>query len=66
VVEVKTVIEVQIPRRVDESAASLAAKARTFCDENHIEFCLGRQMRGALVLVTKDELSATLLEIGLA
>jgi hypothetical protein len=59
-------VEVQIPQRVDESAASLAAKARIFCDENHIEFCLGSQTRGALVLVTQDELSATLLEIGLA
>ena len=52
-------IEVQIPQRVDESTASLAAKARTFCDENHIEFRLGGQKRGALVLVTQNELSAS-------
>ena len=59
-------IEVQIPRQLDQSAASLVAKARAFCDLNHIEFRLGNQKRGALVLVAQDELSATILEIGLA
>jgi hypothetical protein len=59
-------IEVHIPQRVDESGPSLAAKARNFCLENHIEFTLGRPTHGALVLVTDDELSAALLEIGLA
>ena len=59
-------VEVHIPQRVDECTASLVAKARIFCDENHIEFRLGRPTDGALVLVTQDELSATVLELGLA
>jgi hypothetical protein len=59
-------VEVLIPRRVDQSAASLMVKARKFCDENEIEFLLGKQLRGALVLETRNELDATVLEIGLA